>query len=171
MTSKKFLLCLLMFAYSADTLAERIECVKLKSGTLNKMQLNRADAFNNCFSLAALDPNSYAQVVVYSNDSVKNKVTLYDLDKSAGSNYVSEHHSSNNANNTFVVNTSNRNLGLRITPTSHTNSEKNLAVTFAIVDGLGTVIFDLDDIPSTAPPPRTGGCEIINGTRVCTHER
>ena len=171
MISKKVVTCLLTMTFCSHAFAEQMECVELKSGTLNKMQLRKADAFNNCFSLTALEPNSYAQIMVISNDSVRNKVTLYDLDENQDSSYISEYHSNNDASNSFVVNTSNRNIGLRVTPTSHTTSEKNLAVTFAIIEGLGTVIFDLDDIPSTAPPPRrTGGCQMIDGERVCTHE-
>lgn len=156
-----------------EAYAENVECVGLKKNNSIELELKKSESFNNCFYLDGIAANSDVQVIAFSNDTVKNKISLYDLNQGISSNYIAEYHSDVGAANAFVTNTSNRHLSFRVTPTSHLTSDKNLSATYLLVNGVGQVILDLDDIPSTAPtpPPSTGGCTYNNGTRVCYDEK
>ena len=157
---KKILISLLLLPLCTEVYAENFECVGLKKNNSIELELKKSEGFNNCFYLDGIAANSDAQVIAFSNDTVKNKISLYDLNYGLSSNYIAEYHSDVGAANAFVINTGNRHLAFRITPTSHLTSDKNLSATYLLVNGVGQVILDLDDIPSTGPilPPPTGGC-------------
>lgn len=166
---RKFILSALLLPVCFGAAAESIDCVALKKNNNLELVLKKSEGFENCFFIEDLPANADVQVVAFSNDAVENKITLYDLNQGGNSSYIAEYHSSAGSSNGFLVNTSNRTLSFRVTPTSHTSSDKNLSVSYLIVDGVGQIIFDIDDIPSsssTAPP--TGDCTYdANGERTC----
>lgn len=146
---------MLFLPLCTEVYAETIECVGLKKNNTIELELKKSEGFDNCFYLDGIAANSDVQGIAFSNDTVKNKITLYDLNQSIDSNYIAEYHSDAGAANSFVTNTTSRHLSFRITPTSHLTSDKNLTVTYMLIAGVGRVFLNLDDIPSAAstPPP------------------
>lgn len=158
-------------------IAGDIECVALKKDITMEMELNKGENFSNCFTLEEVPMNSSVQFLVFSNDHVRNKVTLFDMNSASSATYISEYNSDSTASNRFDINVTNRDIAFNIKPTSMLNSDKNINISYLYVDGVGQIIIDLDDIPSTyqapprTPPPSGGTCRISGGTGVCENER
>lgn len=158
-----------IFSLSAfNTYAETVECQILTNGDTLETELVSGIKFNNCFSPNDVSNLAKLQVITYSNDNVRTRLTAYDIDKPLGNNYISEYNSDPLGDTALTIAPNNRKLGFRIVPTSHRTADKNINVSYLIVDGVGQLVFDIDDIPSTAEElPEAPGCKMINGRWTC----
>lgn len=150
---KKIILGLLLSPICFGAVADTIECIALKKNNTIELELNKLENHSNCFSLSEVPANSPVQFIGISNDNVKSKVSLFELNTGGTSEYIAEYLSDAGAATAFSTNTTNRTISFNVTPTSHLDSDKNISVTYLYFNGKGQIMFDLDDIPSTAPTP------------------
>lgn len=144
---------LLLIFISLSPLAKAIECSTLVKNNTIDLELNKAEAFDNCFSIGNIPQNTPVQFVAYSENNVLNKISLFDLNAGGTSSYIAEYSSDSMASNAFNSNTTNKNLAFKVTPTSHRTTDKDVSVTFLMVNGTAQVLIEIYDITSSSPPP------------------
>ncbi|GGI72821.1 hypothetical protein GCM10007978_08300 [Shewanella hanedai] len=167
--SKKIILGLMLSSVCFSSFADTIECVSLEENTTLEMELKRSESYDNCFSLGNIPQNTPVQLLAYSGDNIKNKITLFDLIEGGTSSYIAEYNSAIDGGNAVQSNTTNKKLAVKIIPTSYLNSNKNLTITFLMVDSTAQVIIDFADgeVVYTPPPPREDERRCRRGDRYC----
>lgn len=135
------------------SLANPIECVSLEKNNTMDLELKTTEAFDNCFSLSDAPQNTPLQFIAYSEDNVRNKISLFDLNAGGTSSYIAEYNSDSEATNAISTNTTNRNIAFKITPSSHLTTNKDISVTFLMVNGTAQVLIEIYNIESSPTPP------------------
>ncbi|MCH1921632.1 polymorphic toxin type 44 domain-containing protein [Shewanella sp. A3A] len=152
--------------FSTFSHAEAVDCVHVKPGSILKTQLNTTEKFDNCFILDDL-PSKKLLMSVVSSENIKNRVSIFDKKDDESADYISDYVSSSTSENSISLYINKRKLGFSIYPKTYTTKDKELKLSYFILDGNAVVTAILKNL--STPRYSSGGLD--TGHDTCYGER
>ncbi|WHI52754.1 polymorphic toxin type 44 domain-containing protein [Microbulbifer sp. MLAF003] len=156
-------------AFASDSM----DCVVIEKNDLVQVELNKSNSYQNCFSLDKIPSSTPVDIVSFAFDDTKNKLSVYEVGSSNTKQLVVNSISGTDTVNAISLNTHNKSLIVEIAPTIKLTSNKDVDITYLMVNGRAQVIVKIYDVKSqtssggssgggtTIPPIDPGGCDSV----------
>lgn len=149
--------------------AQNIQCIKIQEGSINDLELRNAYGHENCFHLENGSTLKQINVLVNTVGQFSHKISFVSFDPNGLSSPLFTTHSNNDGTSSSEVVVAGRNIAFGIAPTSQTQNNKHLSVSFFRNGDYGAVIATISEPPAPQPPPISGErCRKTPSGLVCT---
>lgn len=143
---KILLTSLLPLVFSLESQSNTSQCVSLVDGKIFSVQIKKSNNYENCFVLNNLPPTS--QLMIDISGGVQNTIRLFERNSSTSTTSIADYTSTVSGLSINQVDVLSRTIGFEIVPTSHLNSNKNVKISYWIVNGQPFVGVTLEEIPN-----------------------
>jgi hypothetical protein len=146
----KYLLVIPMTLAMNISHANQNECAFISNNSEIKLTIRSSNDFLNCFILEDLPTQSEVAFVVSSSTNTKSTLILFERFQNTNASKISSHISDDFGIIATHLDTLNRQIGFRLSPTQNLDTNKNLRIEYNVVDNNAIVLLGLENSGSTS---------------------